>query len=193
MNTIKFMDAGAQEIYDSYLKKVFHVMAGMDASFKDNMLMEINSHIYEGINQLEEGTELEKLKLLLQGLGEPRDYLKAMVVANASRKGLLYQFRPFYKGFFRVSTYSFKYVSFFAVYLLLFLMAFVFVAKIFVPSQTGLFFKGNEPVAFGFVRDIGHTREVLQGWFFPVIMGLWLLLYLLLGELLKVVRNSSRT
>lgn len=78
---IVFTDKNADRIYKDYIRRVQHSVKTLDKQNELDILLEINSHIYEGVSQNDENNsgEIEALLNTLDKLGQPEIFLKPLV------------------------------------------------------------------------------------------------------------------
>jgi len=92
----------------------------------------------------------------------------------------------------RLARSSVRHSAYFVGYLLILSMSVLFFAKIFFPARTGFFYRGDRPVAFGFVRNTDGLTEVLHLWFFPVVVLVMGMLYFVFTAVLKKQRARRK-
>ncbi len=79
------------QIVDSYLARLRKGLAGIPAKDQDELVKEINSHIYESYRTETEGDEVSRILRVLDKLGEPSEVLssrmpEAMMTVGKKRK-----------------------------------------------------------------------------------------------------------
>jgi uncharacterized membrane protein len=79
------------QIVDNYLERLKKGLKGIPASDQDELIKEINSHIYESFGNEPTGDEVERILKVLDKLGEPADVIaarmpEAMVTLGKKRK-----------------------------------------------------------------------------------------------------------
>jgi uncharacterized membrane protein len=82
MKLLTFKNNSAQRIYDDYISRCKKAIKSLSDSDKEECLLEINSHIYEHIQDNATQDELENLLNVLERLGLPEETLKEYVAAK---------------------------------------------------------------------------------------------------------------
>jgi len=192
MEKIKFEDGHARKIYTDYLNAISTALGGTDRSLRESILMEINSHIFEAVST-RNASEAENIRRAISELGRPEDYLRDLVAEKRLDEALkAYNPIGILKYIYHFSKSSLKYSIYFVVYLFILTMPFLFFAKIFFPERTGLFYRGDRIVGFGFWRDVEGLTEVLNQWFYPVVILMMALLYLAFTAVLRKERCRGK-
>lgn len=191
MKTLEFKNALTQHIYSDYFKRVEKNLKPLSGKDKVEFLMEINSHIYEAMNAFPDENESENLLNVLNKLGDPEDYLKA-IVADKKLKEAVHTFNP--GTVFQALALNIKrgaIFSLFAVmYLSLFAFVFLIIAKILWPARTGLFYMNQQFHSFGFISNGPEMDEILGFWFIPLVALSAVLFYLLITLLFRLIKKK---
>lgn len=191
MKNIEFKNSLTQHIYNDYFKRVDKNIKLLSEKDKVEFLMEINSHIFEAMNAFSDENESENLLNVLNKLGEPEDYLKA-IVADKKLNEAARTFNP--KTVFQALVLNFKrgivYSMFAVMYLFLFVFVFLIFMKIILPLKTGLFYMNGQFQAFGFVRNGNDLDEILDFWFIPLVALAAILFYLLITLLFRLIKKN---
>ena len=190
MKPIKFNKDSAQRIYDNYLKSVRKHISILTEDDKLDILMEINSHIYEALQEESHNDEVAAILNITENLGSPEEYLAPLIaekkIQQASRT-----FNP--KHVWQALRYNFSkgfiYVIISILYLLLSVFGLLIAAKIVKPSNTGLFYLGDSFQSFGFVSDPEGMTEILGFWFIPLTLVTAIIFYLLITLLFRLKRR----
>ncbi len=69
MKMIDFTDTRAKGIYTDYIQRVKRTTRTLPTADRNDIIMEINSHIYEYINRNETAPELDNIITITQKLG----------------------------------------------------------------------------------------------------------------------------
>lgn len=193
---IKFKNADAQKIYENYLKQIQSATKKLSTEDQKDILMELNSHIYESMAKaINENEEVSNLLNVLDKIGVPSDVLKPLVaekkISQATRT-----FNPIhiFQALTLNITYGITYFIFFLLYLFLFAFGLVIIAKIFYPENVGLFYKKGEFFQYGgFLNNENVSQyEILGNWFIPVTLVLVIAFYFLITLLLKFKRTLTQ-
>jgi uncharacterized membrane protein len=190
MNQIIFKNNSSRRIYDDYMTRVEKCIGSLSATDRSELLMELNSHIYEGTAGCTDSNEVEVLLDVTGKLGAPEEFLKPLVAGKKLDQAVR-SFNP--KDVFQAIKLNLRYgFSFFIFGLLyLFLFSFVIIAllKVIAPRHTGLFYSGSSFVGFGYVTEIGGLTEKLGYWIIPMALFSALLFYVFITLILKVLRK----
>lgn len=81
---IAFSDQNASRIYKDYISRVQLSTKILSPENREEILMEINSHIYESFhNNTEHQNDVEKLLNILDKIGKPELFLKELVAEKS--------------------------------------------------------------------------------------------------------------
>ncbi len=190
---LEFETSAAKRVYTDYMKRLQKVTKSLPKADQQDVLMEFNSHIYEGLQLGKEQGEIDRLLDILDKLGAPEEVLKPLI-ADKKMEQATRTFNPIhvFKALILNLTNGVSYVVFSVLYLLLFGFVFLIGAKVMQPAQVGLFFKGDDFLVLGHttlkVQTAGIT-EVLGHWFIPLMIAATVGSYLLITLLLKLKRT----
>jgi uncharacterized membrane protein len=191
MNKINFKSDSAQTYYNDYINRVGKCISGLSVIDRNELMMEINSHIFEGISRDPDKNELEILVEVTSKLGVPEEFLKPLV-ARKKLDQAVRSFNP--KHVFQAITLNLKNSMLYTVFALLylFLLSFVglIIAKIIFPSNTGLFIDNGSFRALGYINPTNGLTEVLGYWFIPISIIAAILFYTCITLLMKVSRKT---
>jgi hypothetical protein len=195
---MKLLTDNANKILALYDKRVFHIIKPLGDKDRQDIKMELDSHIYESMARNPKADEVTTLLFALEKLGEPETFLYDVV---AERK--LNQARKSFNFLHVVSALALnigrglvKTVLFFIIsiiYLISFCFAALALAKIFLPSKIGLHVYPDGFAAGWLNNPPPGTKEVLGPWFTPVFIILAALLYVLNTLLLKLIPKKKTT
>lgn len=190
MKFIKFNSLNAQKIYDRYINSVERKISILSEKDREDILMEFNSHIYEGLVENEDIEEVDYILEVTESLGSPEKVLQS-VIAEKKLNEATKTFNPVHvaTAIFLNLKNGFIYIFFAILYLCLFLFTFLIYSKIRFPDQTGLFFSDNKFVVLGRLTTTEPVQEVLGSWFIPVMILVTLVLYVLITLLLRIKRK----
>lgn len=194
MKNIEFTDKSAQKIYDSYFRRIRRTISVLAKSDKEDVLMEFNSHIYEGLQNATENGEVEKLLKITQGLGDPEEVLRPLVAEKKLQQATR-TFNPMhiFQAIFLNIKSGIVYSIFAILYICLFGFGILMVFKILHPEDTGLFLKDGEFIALGRLSTTDENiTEVLGNWFIPVMFFSALVLYIIITLILKATRKKKK-
>ena len=192
---IEFKDNNSTRIYKDYIGRVKNSIKILDSNNQQEILLEINSHIYESVidNSGNKG-EVEHLLDVLEMLGSPEVFLKSLV-AEKKLEEATKSFNPIKvaKALLLNIGNGFSYIVFTLLYIFLFGFLFLIIAKIINPENVGLFYRPNDVFILGhYINSDGISYsqyEKLGNWFIPVMLLSSAVLYVLLTLLLKLKRT----
>lgn len=194
---IEFTETATKRVYDSYMNRIKKVIKSLPLNDQNDVLLEFNSHIYEGLQRNKNKTEIDSLLDVLDKLGIPEDDLKPLV-ADKKMEQATTTFNPFHvlKALALNITNGISYMIFFILYVLLFGFFYLIYAKITNPSAVGLFFKDDSFLVLGktnqsYLTDSGIV-EVLGNWFIPAMLISILAFYFIITFLLKLKRTINK-
>lgn len=190
---IPFTDSASARVYQNYLKRIKKTVSSLPKKDQQEILLELNSHIYEGLKHKTQKSEIDRLLDILEKLGEPEEILKPLV-ADKKMEQATSTFNPIHlaKALFLNISNGISYLFFIVLYLSLFGFVFLIYAKITKPDEVGLYFREGSFRALGklnpdYLAATPHT-EVLGNWFIPVMLLAIIICYLLITLLLKLKR-----
>jgi len=194
---IIFSDQNASRIYKDYIARVQLSTKILSPTNREEILMEINSHIYESFNKDNiGGNEVEKLLNILDKIGKPELFLKELV-AEKKLEESTQSFNPvsIFKALILNIGNGFSYIVFFILYLSLFAFLFLIFAKLFDPKNIGFFYKANEFFILGklsLANENHQQYEHLGNWFIPVMIVITIVFYFILTLLLKLKKSLNK-
>lgn len=192
---IQFKNSDAQKVYDNYIKQILSATKTLNRDDQNDILMELNSHIYESKSKNnDESQELNNLLSTLDKMGIPSEVLKPLIAAKKLNQATK-TFNPVHIFQALVLNFSFGmiYIVFAMLYSFLFLFFILFIAKIFNPDNVSLFNKNGE-WSGGYISEPNIQQyDVLGNWFFPLIIGLVIIFYVLITLLLRLKNILSKS
>jgi uncharacterized membrane protein len=194
---IEFKETASKRVYDSYIKRTKKAIRPLPLSDQNDILLEFNSHIYEGLQRNQNKTEIDNLLDILDKLGIPEEVLKPLV-ADKKMEQATKTFNPLHiiKALALNLTNGISYVIFFILYLLLFGFVYLIYAKIINPEEVGLFLQNESFLVLGKINQekLSDTRitEVLGNWFIPIVLLSIFASYFLITYLLKLKRKINK-
>jgi hypothetical protein len=186
-----FQDSNSRTIWKNYFKKVTQVLRILDKEARSEVELEIQDHLYESFLDIPGENEVARLLAAIEKLGEPEEYLKAIVSDKLLHSGTR-SFAPrvlFLGLFYRLSgsaKHALSSIFFGFAYILIFIFGILSFAKLLAPEHVGLFRWPEGAWAFGFIRDVAGSTEVLGYWIIPIGLLVAVLLYLMLTLILKL-------
>lgn len=155
-----------------YLKSLSKYLSRLGKADADDVIREIESHIYDALEAREEEGRQAGAEAILAGFGEPRDlaagYVEHILDGAAPPKG--------FRAIQRVKKGATKGLYFatlifgFGISLALVLVG---IMKVIDPANVGVWVSSNETLVIGSLSDVpAGTRELLGWWAVPVLIGL---------------------
>lgn len=193
---IKFKNADAQNIYENYLKQIQSVTKRLSLEDRNDILLELNSHIYESLSKKsnENTTEVKRLTDTLDNIGIPKEILKPLI-ADKKLHQATRTFNPIhiFQALALNFSYGIIYFLFFTLYLFLFSFIVLIFGKIFFPNHVGFYYSKGEIFQYGgFIEgEKLQNFEVLGNWFIPVTILLGIIFYFFITFLLKLKRSMG--
>ncbi|KKX47194.1 HAAS signaling domain-containing protein [Sphingobacterium sp. IITKGP-BTPF85] len=149
---IEFENRNCTRIYRDYLKRVRNTVKILNEQNQQEILLEINSHLFEGFSDNPNGRdEVEHLLDILEKLGQPEEFLKPLI-ANKKLEEATRTFNPLeiVKALTLNISNGISYIIFAILYLFLFGFLFLIIAKLidritwdsFIVQRTSLY-SGN--------------------------------------------------
>lgn len=193
-------DALAVRIWEDYKTRIERVLKPLPLFRREEILLEIQSHIWESIEHDTDASEAEKVLNAVQKLGQPEVYLQPIVglkllesaahsfSPNVVAKSLLYMI-----GGSRVQSALVIVMS--ILYTVLFVLALMVCAKFFFPQNIGLFQPlSGDDYLFGFITSETPLQDVLGYWFIPLGLLICGILYALITNIAyRIVRTIVHT
>ena len=194
---IQFKESSSQRIYKNYMNRIEKTLSSLSKSDQKEVLLEFNSHIYEGLARKNKGNETNQLLDILDKLGEPEEVLKPLI-ADKKLEQATRTFNPIhlFKALTLNITNGVSYLFFGILYIALLGFVFLIYAKLRNPEHVGLFFKNDSFMAIGRLND-GYLKnpnisEVLGNWFIPAMIIAILVSYIIITLLLKFKRSINK-
>ncbi|WP_116108124.1 HAAS signaling domain-containing protein [Lewinella sp. IMCC34191] len=188
MRAIPFTKPATRKLYREYLKRTRRVIAPLPRTDRMDILMEINSHIFEGFTRESTTEETVRLREILQQLGAPEEVFKPLLAEKTLQKAT----RPFHparavKAIVLNVSNGFGYLLFAVLYLSVFGFAAAAYQKMIYPDQVGIFFKQGSFHLLGIVRPEARAAlglvEVVGPWFIPLMLIFMVAAYLIIALL----------
>jgi uncharacterized membrane protein len=190
MKLIEFNDTNALRIYTDYINRSKRVLRILSESDREDCLMELNSYIYEYLQNHRAEDETTALLNILERLGAPEITLKEVVAARKIDQAVkTFNIRHLIEALFLNLRNGVVYVILFILTLLLLCFPVLIVMELLYPDQTGLFMGGGS-FFFGATSSPSEHREVLGHAFIPVVVLLGAASYFLIIFLLKLVKKN---
>jgi uncharacterized membrane protein len=191
MKSLQFTGSNAQRIYYDYISRCKKAVRLLSSSDQEDCLMEINSHIYEYLENNKSGDETADLLTILERLGNPDETLKEVIAVKKTQQAVK-SYNP--KHLAESLALNIKNGVFYIILSLLFLLSGTFfvlaMLKLFFYKTVGCYV-GNGAFYFGFSDGKSDAKEVLGHWFIPIVVATGLLVYYLIILLLKIKTKNK--
>lgn len=193
---IQFNDTAAKKIYEEYLRQIQSATKTLSKADQNDILMELNSHIYESLNQSDDHRdEVKNLTNTLSKIGIPSEVLKPLIAEKKLNQATK-TFNPvhIFQALILNFSYGIIYFIFFVLYLFLFSFVALIFGKIFFPDHVGFYYKRGEIIQYGgFLTNKNIQQyEILGNWFIPTTIVLGMTFYFLITLLLKLKKSLSK-
>ncbi len=118
---IPFEESSSKRLYLNYMNRIKKKVKPLSATDQKEVLLEFNSHIYEGLLQKSQGSEMDRLLDILERLGDPEEVLKPLI-ADKKLEQATRTFNPVHlaKALILNITTGVSYIFFVVLYLCLF-------------------------------------------------------------------------
>jgi uncharacterized membrane protein len=192
MKKLDFSNPTAQKIYDDYFNRVIRCTRTLPAVDQREIMMEINSHIYEATQTATPQTEVEVLVNALQNFGAPEEVLQPLV-ADKKVKQATRTFNPRHiiQALYLNISNGVGFVIVAILYLLITTLGISIIVKLFYPSHTGLFIGRGHLFGLGFMADLPPGAiELLGNWYIPVVGVMMVVFYFLNTLLFRLLKRK---
>jgi len=190
MKRIIFTNPTAQKIYDDYFARVTRCVRILSPDDQQELLMELNRHVYEATHRGIAGSEVDILVDTLDKLGAPEVVLQpAVAYKKVQQAGRSFNPKHILQALYLNIANGAGFFVIGIIYLLTLAFGSLAVIKLVSPTHTGFFLQNGHWFAFGYTSDLPNGLiELLGNWFIPVvilIMGIFYFLNTLMFRLLK--------
>ncbi|MCQ6960124.1 hypothetical protein [Mucilaginibacter aquariorum] len=190
MKRIIFTNPTAQKIYDDYFASVTSCISILSPTDQQELLMELNSHVYEATHCGVAGNEVDILVDALHKLGAPELVLQpAIAYKKVQQAGRSFNPKHILQALYLNVANGAGFFVIGIIYLLILAFGSLAIIKLISPTHTGLFVQNGHWFAFGYTSDLPDGLiELLGNWFIAVVialMGIFYFLNTLLFRLLK--------
>lgn len=191
MKPIEFKNQASQRVYNDYMNRCRRVINILSDEDQKECLMEVNSYIYEYVNNHQHEEELTALLNIIERLGPPEITLKEVVADKKINQAVrTFNLKHLIQALLLNLRNGIAYIILFIMTLTLICFPVVIIMEIINPVKTGLWV-GKGHFAFGQVFPQAGVNEVLGNFFIPVVILLGILLYFLIIFLLKLVKSKK--
>ncbi len=179
-----------RDIIHQYLKELELYLARLEKVEAQEVLKEIESHIFDALEQQQRSGQAEDARAILQGFGEPRELALAYVAHITKGAPPPVGFKAIQKVKQGVTATLYYAMAAFG-FSIAFALFFVAGAEVFMPDSVGAWSAGNgHSLAIGFLATpYPAEQELLGAWLTPVATLAALLVISLTRQVLKVLKH----
>ena len=186
---IEFKDRATQRVYDNYIKQIQKQIKSLPKADQEDILMEMNSYIFEGIRADKSGDELNTLLNIIDNFGDLEIILSPILRDKKVRKTTS-SFNPglMVKNFVLTVRKGAFIVLVSLGYIILGAFGLSSLTKLIFQEEVGMFYKPEEYfVLAGFYGNAVNEAEyeLLGNWYLPIMLLGMALSYYLIKQLIR--------
>jgi uncharacterized membrane protein len=195
MKKSNFNQEEAYRVYHAYIEHAKKVVAGLPADDAEDIINEIDSHIFEAFNDAAYiSSEKERIEMVVRNLGSPESYLKPIIAEKELHRAVdKYNAIGILKGIWSTILTGSRYALLSVMYIFILGAGVVIIAKILYPHKTGLFVNDGHFAGLGFMAQINSdATELLGYWLIPVMIVAIIVFYYFITFLLKQLLRMKK-
>ena len=179
-----------RDLIHQYLKELERYLARLEKTQAQEVLKEIESHIFDALEQQQGAGQVENASAILQGFGEPRELALAYIAHIMDGAPPPAGFKAIQKVKQGVTAALYYAMAAFG-FSIAFALLFVAGAKIFMSDSVGAWSAGNgENLAIGFfAAPYPAEQELFGAWLTPVAVLTALIVFGLTRQVLRVLKQ----
>jgi len=190
MKAIEFKNPASQRVYNSYIERCKRVVRLLSKQDQEECLMEVNSYIYEYINDHTDD-EMTALLNILDRIGDPEITLKEVVASKKIDQAIkTFNIKHLLQALFLNLRNGVAYILLAFMTVMLVTFPVLIVMKLINPSQTGIWV-GPGAFFLGMTNQPTRFHEISGHFFIPIVIILGVLLYFLIIYILKAIRKKK--
>lgn len=190
MKAIEFKQPASQRVYNSYIERCKRVVKLLSKQDQEECLMEINSYIYEYINDHSDD-EMTALLNILDRIGAPEITLREVVASKKIDQAIrTFNIKYLLQALFLNLRNGVAYILLALMTVLLLTFPVLIVMKLVNPAQTGIWV-GPGTFFFGITDNPARFHEISGAFFIPIVIILGVLLYFLIIYILKAISKKK--
>ena len=191
MKFLEFNNRSAQRVYNDYIARCKKALKILTDENKEECLLEINSHIYEYLEDHKTKDEMENLLNVLEKLGPPEETFKEQIAALKINQAVkTFNPKTLVEALFLNLQNGLVYILLTILFLFLLCFPLLIILKLIHPNHVGYFLQEGK-VVFGFLSDTKNTTELLGNWFMPIALGITIVLYFTIIIILKTLKKNK--
>lgn len=191
MNRLHFISKESQLVYDKYIEDCSKHIKILSPEDQQDCLMEVNSYIYEYMQDHMSEDENTALTHILERLGDPAITLREVVaykkVIQATKT---YSLKHILEAIYLNLRNGFVYIFLALLALVMISMPVLAVLKVIYPDKIGLWI-GDGNFVLGTVEGNQQVSEYLGDFFIPFVMIFSVVLYFIIILILKFLKNRK--
>ena len=171
---IKFNQESTQRVYNNYIKQIGQTVKTLPREEQLDILMEMNSYIYEGMQNSDAEQELDNLLNIIDNFGDLEKVLKP-IVAERKLDQATKTFNPVHV--FKALVLNIQNGIFFIFISICYLglggFGLAVVSKMVAPSKIGMYYKPGEYFVIAGIPGDGVNEidyELLGDWYIPFML-----------------------
>lgn len=180
-----------RDVIHQYLKELERYLARLEKAEAQEVLKEIESHIFDAIDQKQSSGQAMDATAILQGFGEPRELALAYIAHITKGTPPPAGFKAIQKVKQGVTTTLYYAMAVFG-FSIAFALFFIAGAKVLMPDSVGAWSAGEgHSLAIGFLATpYPAEQELLGGWLIPIAILSALLVSTLTKQVLRVLKHQ---
>ena len=186
---IKFNQESTQRVYNNYIKQIGQTVKTLPREEQLDILMEMNSYIYEGMQNSDAEQELDNLLNIIDNFGDLEKVLKP-IVAERKLDQATKTFNPVHV--FKALVLNIQNGIFFIFISICYLglggFGLAVVSKMVAPSKIGMYYKPGEYFVIAGIPGDGVNEidyELLGDWYIPFMLLGMFTFYVLITLILR--------
>jgi hypothetical protein len=196
--TALFTQPEAQAIWDRFFGRIKAICRKLPDDAQRELILELEDHLYESFRAQPGESEVEKLAIAIENMGDPDEFVRPLVADHQlAAAGRTLDPRSVFLGLLYNTSRGAKAVGASFLYGLGYLLSlgFLLVAlgKPFSPDRIGLFVRSGGGLVMGILdQPPAGSTELLGYWIIPVGIVLSVVIYWTLTRLISRGRSTSR-
>ncbi len=197
--TALFTQPEALAIWDRFFGRIKTICRPLPDDAQRELILELEDHLYESFRAQPGESEVEKLAIAIENMGDPDEFVRPLVADHQlAAAGRTMDPRSVFLGLLYNTSRGAKAVAASFLYGLGYLLSLGFllvaIGKPFSPDRVGLFARSGGGLVMGILdQPPAGSTELLGYWIIPVGIVLSVVIYWTLTRLISRGRSTSRT